>query len=315
MIRLNSFALYKLGAVLEPLRNIREGADPYTYFGELFRARGQLRTVLESAEFSLGTSKPVAQVLEDAMKAVVVRVFDNMKQAAAVAEGEQSPAMEPLSWAEANAITNAIRDFEPVLAAELQEKPTYSVQKKGIFHTPDLIERADCIFSTALSIPAVAREEIKAAGRCLAFELWTATGFHIFRGTETLILEYYDALTAGQKPLKESDRNWGKYIKLLADEGADSKVTEYLQYLKDNHRNPIMHPEITLDADAAIALFLAAPNAIVPLAKAIAAKAQPTIAPAAILPPPPPPELLGALAVPAEAAHLPVDQTADQKDQ
>jgi hypothetical protein len=281
MIRLNAFQLYKLGASLEQLRGIQADQSPDSYFGQMMHARRELKALTESEQFSLGTSRPAAQALSDAIWDVNKKVWDHFR-ATSLVEGGEAPVMEPVTWTEANNIARALRDFEPVLAAELQEKPTYHILKKGIFYTPDLIERADCIFSATLPIPEAARVEIKAAGRCLAFELWTATGFHIFRGTETLILEYYDALTEGKKPLKEGDRNWGNYIKLLSEEGADSKIVAYLQYLKDNHRNPVMHPEITLDADEAIALFLAAPNAIVPLAKVIAAKGT-----AVVVPPPP----------------------------
>ena len=49
--------------------------------------------------------------------------------------------------------------------------------------------------------------------------------------------------------------NWGEYIKLLKDNGADKKVTDHLQNIKDNYRNPLMHPEDTLELHEAASLF------------------------------------------------------------
>lgn len=38
-------------------------------------------------------------------------------------------------------------------------------------------------------------------------------------------------------------RNWGMYIRLLNNHGADSNITILLTHLKDVYRNPVLHPE------------------------------------------------------------------------
>jgi hypothetical protein len=42
---------------------------------------------------------------------------------------------------------------------------------------------------------------------------------------------------------------------VLKTSGASKQITDLLQIVKDNYRNPLMHPEDTLDVDEAISLF------------------------------------------------------------
>jgi hypothetical protein len=53
-------------------------------------------------------------------------------------------------------------------------------------------------------------------------------------------------------------QNWGQYPTLLKDNGAGREVTDHLHNIKDNYRNPLMHPEDTLELPAAVSLFAVA---------------------------------------------------------
>jgi hypothetical protein len=50
-------------------------------------------------------------------------------------------------------------------------------------------------------------------------------------------------------------QNWGEYIKLLKDNGASRGAVDNLQNLKDNFRNPLMHPNDSLQLTESINLF------------------------------------------------------------
>ena len=50
-------------------------------------------------------------------------------------------------------------------------------------------------------------------------------------------------------------QNWGEYIRLLKDNGAAKEVTDHLQNIKENYRNPLMHPEDILELHEAASLF------------------------------------------------------------
>lgn len=105
------------------------------------------------------------------------------------------------------------------------------------------------------------------AGRCLAFDRPTATGFHVLRAVEPLILAYHNKVTRNILPLRS--RSWGAYIGSLKRPGhvarVDVRVVGMLEHIKDFYRNPIMHPEESLTSDQAFSLFNACLSVIVQL--------------------------------------------------
>lgn len=273
MIRVNLFGFYELGSALGRLDDVIEGAPAEDFFRKAFFARMNLETVLSSKIIPLGASRTAGEQLFKAIDALWRSLL-----------GKPDARPEFITSSEAYDIATSKKDFETVLAAELPGLATFFVQKKAIFDTIDLIAHGDEIFSGDIlaRMPTEAITDIREAGRCLAFELYTATGFHIFRAMESVMLLYYKSLPTAPT-LKPSDRNWGKYIDGMRTGGADSKVTDYLKYFKDSHRNPVTHPETVLTKDEAIAIFHALPNAIVPMISAL-----PPIPATPSAPPPPP---------------------------
>jgi hypothetical protein len=102
-------------------------------------------------------------------------------------------------------------------------------------------------------VPEEALKELDEAGRCLLFDNATAVGFHLFRATETVIREYY-RMIVGSVPAKKS-RNWGSYIHGLKVKNASAKVVGYLDHIREQYRNPVLHPEVTLTSEEAQILF------------------------------------------------------------
>lgn len=165
-------------------------------------------------------------------------------------------------------VVNAAREFQTVLSAELQTLATYHATQKGIYSTPDLIERADHIFPESIrqKLGDHVIEEIRQSGRCLAFDNATACGFHMMRATEAVMHEYYVAVC--QPQAQDKLDNWGAYLaKLRGIKQPDvEKVVAILQQLKDQDRNLIMHPEVVLSAEEAFVLFEVAQGAIIAMA-------------------------------------------------
>jgi hypothetical protein len=167
-------------------------------------------------------------------------------------------------------VTSGLSKFENILAAEFGLAPFYLVSKKRGYDTADLIENAIVLFPQDLpaKVPE-AVDDINSAGRCIAFELPTATGFHIHRANESILHRYYDAATAGKT--RPSGRNIGDYLAELKKHSAgDPKILSALKDLKDLHRNPLVHPEHSLeDIDEAIALVNAIHGVVVHMLKVI----------------------------------------------
>lgn len=103
-----------------------------------------------------------------------------------------------------------------------------------------------------------AKKDFREAGKCLAFELPTAAGFHAMRATESVLREYYGLVT-GKDPAKT---DWGTCIQELKNAGANKKVLQVLDQIRDLHRNPLSHPQDFLSLREALGLFDIAKSAI-----------------------------------------------------
>ena len=132
---------------------------------------------------------------------------------------------------------------------------TYFVTQKSGYDTASLLLLGENFFPTELTLKV--REavfDVREATRCIAYELPTACGFHLFRALEAVIRKYYTHVTGGAAAPKS--RNIAVYLEALkkADKG-DPKVLGILKQISDLHRNPLIHPEAVFSMeDAAGAL-------------------------------------------------------------
>jgi hypothetical protein len=203
------------------------------------------------------------------------------------AKPEDLQNVDPSTDAKFQALIDTAKTFETVLNEELATLSAYSVSKKGIYSTPDLIDNTEKVFPVSILSklsPDIVRE-IQEAGKCLAFDISTASGFHMLRATEGVLYQYYIAV--GKPKKKEKLENWGAYIayfyKLTEPEAKINqetvnhikKVLALLQQVKDQDRNLIMHPEIVLNADEAFVLFETTKTAIMTMVEKLLPQ-QPT---------------------------------------
>ena len=134
------------------------------------------------------------------------------------------------------------------MKAECDSLATYAISQKGAYSTPDLIEHAENMIpeTTRTLLPSAVIKDVQEAGRCLAFDLPTASGFHILRAVELVMIELWGQIKTGadKKPT-----NWGAYIAKFEASNIDLKITTMLRNLKDLYRNPNAHPEDTLKED------------------------------------------------------------------
>jgi hypothetical protein len=178
------------------------------------------------------------------------------------------------------AITSALNRFEAVLGAELSLWPLYVVTQKAGFDITLLIENGAACFPADIWVKAPeAIADLHQGTKCIAFEVFTAAGFHLHRANEAVLRRYWDAVSNGQP--RPTSRNMGDYLGAMAQGSfGDSKVKAALKDLKDLHRNPLVHPEYSINtADEAIALMNSIHNVMVHMLKEI-----PPVAPTPAIP-------------------------------
>lgn len=255
MIRISIAFFYGVGAAVRPLRDLKPTQKmDFDYWLAALGAQQELEAFLSTPWFlpAIKTSYAPGQRLVDALKVVTNKKIDDEISAGDV-------------WG----VTSSLTDFETVLRAELSIVDAYFVTRKGGYDTFTLIANAETIFPADLT-PKVpqAVQDVREAGRCLAYELSTASGFHVLRATESVIRRYWEVVSSGKPHPKP--RNMGTYIHRMekAKMGAP-KVLAVLKQIKDLHRNPLAHPEETLNLQDAIGLFGIAHSAIGAMLKEI----------------------------------------------
>jgi hypothetical protein len=169
---------------------------------------------------------------------------------------------------------NALQEFRHVFSAECRNSETYFMEKKVGFDISTLLHSAEENLHESIrpSVPKLALDELREAGRCLALESYTASGFHTLRGLEVMMAAYYKAVSGNSKEFK----SWFDYVEALEELASDdsspqkhpsSKVAAMLDRMRQLDRNPLMHPSDTLDEVGADSLFKLGIVTITELAK------------------------------------------------
>lgn len=256
MERVNGFYLYKIGFNVHPLVNMKQDQPNKDWFLPVYFAREAVKNYLTQKLFKAHLCQQSGMDL--------YRALDLL--------WEKFTPDGAISSDDANNISTAVTTFENVVAAELGTMDLYAVLGKEGYDTRVLIENGHKLFPDVLEkkVPeAVA--DIKDATRCIAFWLPTAAGFHLHRANESVLHHYWYAVAKTKDKLtlgtEKRYANMGDYLTEMKRRCiGDEKVITALQSLKDLHRNPLMHPEQSLDTvDDAIALLGAIQSVVVPM--------------------------------------------------
>lgn len=230
-----------LGGLMERLAGLKPGARLGDAWPQIMQTQNQLEQLLSTEWFS------------PAMRSAFVPGAELVNALKKVSE--RTDLDTTLSATEVWQIASALRDFSTVLTTELRIADAYFVTRKAGYDTTTLIAAAERMFPAELmyKVPG-AIVDIREAGKCLAFELSTAAGFHVLRATESVLRCYWDVVTKGRP--HPPQRNLGVYLQQLEQQEAGSeKVRAVLKQIKDLHRNPLIHPEEILQLEDAVALF------------------------------------------------------------
>ncbi len=240
MEQINCFAFFTLGSALQNCFNLAR--MPLKLWIDQLRAAQQMLhgMVRGDAKYKFDESADPANALR-----ALLATMDQLYSA--------NPEVT-LDDGQVNQLNTALWAFNQALSLEFGRAPIFLVLPHGVYDTRRLINQAATSYEGyADRLPPEAIEDTNNAGRCIAFGLPTAAGFHIARATEAVMKSYMAAYQC--VPLKDSQRNWGNYIQALEDKGANNKVLHHLGQLKDLHRNPMVHPEVTLAMPEALSLW------------------------------------------------------------
>ena len=255
MDRINQYSFYDFGKTVGQMaEHTGDQVDSYDILLNLITIRSKFQALLEKGvPYSISISRNRA---DDVLSIVNTLYMDSTT--ITDASGDKTFAWPARStnlidgW-RIKQLVSALDRFETVFAEEMREAAVYSIPKRGIFSTDLLLNDAVQSFPVAILglLPEKTKNDWKAAGRCMALSLFSASGFHVARAVEGTIEAYYQAYSG--KPGKTL-HNWGDYIdhleKIVATDPTPcphAKTIAELKQMKDDYRNPIMHPRVELD--------------------------------------------------------------------
>jgi hypothetical protein len=251
--RVNQYHLYRLAGKLLDLP--RGEADQRDAWVSLTLARDELLPFVGNnppvrLDVALGPAKALIEAIED--------VLQECRNPFSGVGSPEEPSVIP-GW-KFYGVRTARERFEAVLSAECESRPAFIPPKRGIYDTEELVNAAAKAVPEALQpmLSAKASVELDSAGRCLAFGLFSAAGFHMCRAVEAVLEDYYCRFTGKSGTL----RSWHDYIDALEkalnagfSPAAEQQTLVYLNQLRSLNRNPIMHPRVVLDETDAFEIF------------------------------------------------------------
>jgi hypothetical protein len=194
MEKINLSFFYNLGAAINPMVGLQANAvDRYQMYGFAFVGKQLLQALLDS--FPLTVCQARGRDLITDLEPWLTIAPDAVAQ------------LTPVERANLYQLAATVKDFETVLSDELQTGTAYIATRKGIYSTPDLIERTEELFPISIraKLPSETVQDVRESGRCLAFDNATASAFHIMRATETVIHQYYVAVCKPENPTKKKE--------------------------------------------------------------------------------------------------------------
>jgi hypothetical protein len=185
MIRISSAFFYEIGTVLHPLAGVAAGQEIDTIgLSILYPAQQRLEGLLAQQIVPVKVCSQDGWRLHKILTDLITKI------------GKK----EKLEAMDAFYLSDGLRKFEAVLNAELAQMDTYYVSQKGCYSTNHLIEQAEIMFPPTIRdfMTPESIMDVRQAGRCLAFELATASAFHLLRATESILHKYYDVISRGE---------------------------------------------------------------------------------------------------------------------
>jgi hypothetical protein len=251
--KLNLHDVYLLGKEISAIRDVPNEAKIAEHVFALWFTRARMQAMISSS-LLLSSSTRAAEAVIQAITHVVPNDLD---------EAMNLPSDNTVGW-RGTGIRNKVREFETVLGNDMPDIASYVVSQKGIYRTADLIAHAEHQLSEEVRA-AISEQtclDIREAGRALAYELSTACAFHLWRSVESCMGTYYARLTGKDWDAAKIARNWAAYIKAMDSAGAPSKITGFLNHIREEYRNPQTHPNEPVALAEAQRLFPVALSAI-----------------------------------------------------
>jgi hypothetical protein len=268
MVQVDMTGFYFLGSNLQKLRQLRSTKGINEKLEILASVEYWLSTFLDRSILKLENSQRIARRLLEHVRAAVGAI--NL-DTGLVERGIP------------DILEATLNDLEAAFAAEFKHLLIFYVPQEGIYSVSKLMYEAESHLSQQAQdkLDQKTRQDIRLAGTCLAMgsilggtltlpvgqgsllDLFTASGFHSVRAVEAAARKYHMMITGqsvpSEEPLGPVINGLRQQLKLEdGKDASDSRLgltISLLVRIKNIYRNPITHPEMTLNRDTAKQVF------------------------------------------------------------
>ncbi len=242
-----------LGTAIRYLIGLSQGVPIYAEGTVADNVAGLLQR-LESYEFHVASR--VAREIKELGEKWAAELSDHP-------EDEEWSKSRVLTSEEVFILTDRARILRETVLAEASGKVAFIATDKR-YTVEKLLEDIGSLFGEGVfeSLPDIAKSDFAEGGKALAYELPTAAAFHILRGTEATLRDFY--LRVVKRDRIREPRMWGPMVNNLRarKKPPPALLLDNLDSLRSNFRNPTQHPDKIYDLDEAQDLLALAIDSI-----------------------------------------------------
>lgn len=173
-----------------------------------------------------------------------------------IKEKSVSSPNEKMSKDEASSLERNFRDIEQVVFAESSTKNIYTIPSRR-YNSLYLLKTPQKLFKEGhfQKFSDLAQSDISSSAKCILFGEPTASAFHILRGTEDTLKNYYFSHRKQKRLVKPMWGNMVEQLKVKKNNKPPKPLLDALDMIRANYRNPTQHPEAIYTIDTAQDLF------------------------------------------------------------
>ncbi|WP_429078684.1 hypothetical protein [Aeromonas veronii] len=153
-------------------------------------------------------------------------------------------------------LRNIFRDIEKIVFAESSTKNIYTIPSRR-YNSLYLLKTPQKLFKQGHfeKLSALAQSDISSSAKCILFGESTASAFHMLRGTEDTLKQYYYLHRKQKRLAKPMWGNMVEQLKAKKNNKPPKPLLDALDMIRANYRNPTQHPEAVYTIDTAQDLF------------------------------------------------------------
>jgi hypothetical protein len=166
----------------------------------------------------------------------------------------QTDSDHSLTAEEASTLNEITKTLRETLFAEAEGNVAFIVTDKRI-DVNKLLSDVPALMAPGIFdlLPDISRYDFIQAGRCIAFELSTAAAFHLLRGTEGVLRQFYCSVVRRNR----AELLWGPIVESLRrrSKPPPAPLLDNLDNIRRSFRNPTQHPDKIYDIQEVQDLF------------------------------------------------------------